>query len=135
MSESLTVVPQASPAPNPAPAEPTAVERLIARLEAMAEQVATLRVTSTIGPISDGKITESSGVLTVSFQSTPKEVACTTIDTVLGNITTTRTQEFADNLAYAKLHDDSLLMARAVRSETIQTITKLLEALKAAGKF
>jgi hypothetical protein len=108
-------------------------DTLLAKLQQILEKIETLRVTTVIGTISEGQITVTDNGMKVSFNATPNDVACTTIDMVLGDITNVRSQAFTDP-DYAKLHEDNLAFARAVRGETMDIIMKGLAAVEAFFK-
>jgi metal-sulfur cluster biosynthetic enzyme len=106
---------------------------LLAKLQAVLEKIETLRVTTVIGTVTNGQIGEDEKGLKVTFTATPTDTACTTIDMVLGDITSVRSQAFTD-ANYAKLHEDNLAFARAVRGETMEILTKGLAAVEAFFK-
>ena len=106
---------------------------LLAKLQAVLEQIETLRVTTVIGAVTNGQISEDGEGLKVTFTAAPTDIACTTINMVLGDINGVRSQAFTDP-AYAKLHEDNLAFARAVRGETMEILTKGLAAVEAFFK-
>jgi hypothetical protein len=99
---------------------------LLAKLQAVLEKIETLRVTTVIGTVTNGQISEDEKGLKVTFTATPT-------DMVLGDITSVRSQAFTD-ANYAKLHEDNLAFAQAVRGETMEILTKGLAAVEAFFK-
>ncbi len=122
------------PLPTPTTA-PQIGGKLLEKLQALVDKIEILRVTTVIGTITNGQVIPTpDGLLKVSYNAAPNEVACTTINMALGDVNNVRSQAFADNAAYAKLHDDNLALARAVRSETMDIIMKGLAAVEALFK-
>jgi len=108
---------------------------LLNRLATIAEKILILRTTTVIGDVTNGTVTDNDGHLKVNFSVNPQQVACTTINMALGDLTTVYSPQFADNAAYAKLHSDNLAIARGVRSDTMDLLLKAVEAVKALAKL
>jgi len=122
--------------PPPPPATPSSIgDKLMASLEKIVDGLVLLRITTVIGEVSNGNIQESANGLQATFDAKPTDVSCTTINMLLGNCTTVRSQKFADNEVYAKLHQDDVAVGRTVRAETIDLVLKGIEAAGAMTKL
>ena len=129
------VAPAAEPvAPANNPAGTTIGGTLLKRMETIVDKILILGITTVIGDVTDGEVTNEDGHLKVKFSVNPQQVACTTINMALGDLTTVYSPQFADNAAYAKLHSDNLAIARGVRSDTMDLLLKGVEAVKALAK-
>lgn len=97
-------------------------------LESLIGKVVTLQVTTVIATARvDAGTAFNRGVETaVSFDAgTPQLVASTTINMALGDYTQVLDPSFVNKPEYAKLHQDALSTARAIRSETVSLLTTL----------
>lgn len=119
--------------PMPAQAQPGTVTQqdIRARVLAALQNLLTLRVTTVVGPVRLRGVDDFNARTEIVFPDDQVvESASTAINLVAGDITQVRTTRFAEDPAYAKLHDDSLAAARAIISSNVATLKEALTGLE-----
>jgi hypothetical protein len=129
-----TSTPAPAPAPVPALAQASAVpsrDEFRAKIIRALENIVTLRVTTVVGPVKIKNLDDFNAVTEVVLPDDKVlEVASTAINLVLGDITQVRTEKFAQDPAYAKLHDDALVAARSIIADNLATLKEVLVGLE-----
>jgi hypothetical protein len=109
------------------------VTKAAQELESLIEKVVTLQVTTVIATarVDAGTAFNRGAETVVSFDAgTPQLVGSTTINMALGDYTQVLDPAFVNKPEYAKLHEDALTTARAIRSETVSLLTTLAKAVE-----
>jgi hypothetical protein len=128
-----------APATTPRPADPQPAQAGIvpsrdefrAKIIRALENVVTLRITTVIGPVKIKNLDELNAATEVELPDDKVvECASTAINLVLGDITQIRTEKFAQDAAYAKLHDDALTAARNIIADNLATLKEALLGLE-----
>lgn len=102
-----------------------------AKIAQAIENVMTLRVTTIVGAIEVTSLDDTNAKTGFKFpNNAAPDCATTSINLLEGDITQVRTEKFATDPVYAKIHDDALAAARQIVADNLAALKSAIVGLE-----
>jgi hypothetical protein len=105
------------------------LQKAYGQLGKIIDAIVILRVTTVVGTVSAGNVTDPMQATTITIEPTGQLVAHSAINTALGDADLVFSKGFLDDATLTKIHTDALEQSRAIRKDSMDMLRSAIDAI------